>query len=527
MTNKTIEAIPVCPDTFPEHWAANHEDIHPAFDAGYEAMFAPFDPEAPPALIDVTDVSLRDGLQQPTKETGITEYTSEITAQIIAERTEIFDAIVSMGIKRIEIGHLGNEVVDQAFGRHLVGHIARMRQTDSRYKDLELQVLFGSQQKQMDEGTDVLVSAYQEQYPENWQAEMAKGVVIHAYDRVDEVVTAMASVPYTIEDSARRITGATAIAIGKGFTKFSISGELATGASPEEVTQFFRAINATMFDQGAKQINNNLANTYGYSSHERWNTATLMAFNTAVKYGFEPGSVTTSMHAHNDTVDAVSGSMRAYTAGFDGEEGTAFGTGERPGNTPNIDVIARFAEAGRHADITETRGYRAGRFVRGAGAVVVRRNVRLRQDLVDSLHNWYPKSEKVAGILGEHALFRFHHTAVGNPYAHYNGSGPHDQVMAEAVMDPVGRPGDASYAWALIVNNIMGRPDTKEVAIGDPEAVDLVTVGNHAGGRKTALIKEGTLTRPSAEVIEKASREFDERKARIMGRMATGVMIYA
>ena len=61
-----------------------------------------------------------------------------------------------------------------------------------------------------------------------------------------------------------------------------------------------------------------------------------MAFNAAVKYGFESGSVTTSMHAHNDTDDAVSGSMRAYAAGFDIEEGTAFGTGERPGNTPNM-----------------------------------------------------------------------------------------------------------------------------------------------------------------------------------------------
>lgn len=519
--------MPPKPNMFDAHWAANHEDIHPAYDAGYEAMFAPFDTEAPPALVDVTDVSLRDGLQQPTKETEVTEYTPEISAQIIAERTEIFDAIVSMGIKRIEIGHLGNEVIDQAFGTHLVGHIARMRQTDRRYEDLELQVLFGSQQKQMDSGSYVLVSAYLEHYPETWQAEMAKGVVFHVYDRVDEIVTAMASEPYTIEDSARRITEATAVAIGKGFTKFSISGELATGASPEEVTQFFRSINATMFDRGAEEINNNLANTYGYSSHERWNTATLMAFNAAVKYGFKTGSVTTSMHAHNDTVDAVSGTKRAYAAGFDRGEGTVFGTGERSGNTPNIDVIAGCAEAGRHADIAETRDYRQGRFVRGAGAVMVRRNVRLRQELVDSLHNWYPQSKKIARILGEHAMFRFHHTAVANPYAHYNGSGPHDQVMAEAVMDPVGRPGDASYAWALIVNNIMGRPNTKEVAIGDPEAVDSVTVGNHAGGRKTAMIKEGTLARPDAEVIKKASREFDERKARIMGRIATGVMIYA
>ena len=165
--------------------------------------------------------------------------------------------------------------------------------------------------------------------------------------------------------------------------------------------------------------------------------------------------------------------------------------------------------------------------MQAAGAVTVRRNVRLRQDLVDSLHNWYPKCERIAHILGEHAIFRFQHTAVGNPYAHHNGSGPHDQIMAESIMDPAGRPGDASYAWALIVNNIMGRPGTKEIAIGDPEAVDSVTVGNHAGGRKTAMIKNGELKRPPQEVIDQASRDFDERKARIMGRMATGVTIYA
>ena len=231
----TIEVMPPNPDTFDAHWAANHEDIHPAYDAGEAAMCIPFDPEAPSALVDVTDVSLRDGLQQPTKETGITEYNPEITAQIIAERAEIFGAIVDMGTKRIEIGHLGNEVIDQEFGKHLIGHIASMNQTDSRYEDMELQVLFGSQNGNR-RWHRCLTAAYQEHYPDSWKEEMSSRWCT-SYDRADEAVTEMAS-SHTLERIRAAHHRSRGIAIRQGFTNFSISGELAT-VSPFRVTQFF------------------------------------------------------------------------------------------------------------------------------------------------------------------------------------------------------------------------------------------------------------------------------------------------
>ena len=44
--------------------------------------------------------------------------------------------------------------------------------------------------------------------------------------------------------------------------------------------------------------------------------------------------------------------------------------------------------------------------------------------------------------------------------AHDNGSGPHDQMMAKAIEDPLNYPPYMNYEWLLAINSIMGRPGT-------------------------------------------------------------------
>ena len=505
--------ILIVSDGFETIWQANDmEDTHPALEAGLLAIDEQLrNPEAVISHLRFTDVTLRDGQQQQTNEVSV------------EERVEVFDAIVATGIDRIEIGHLGNQDGDQQLAVALVKHIAEREKTDELYKNVRIQVLFGSQEEQIQEGSQVLRDAFREQYPETWQQEMAERVVVHVYDRVDPNLMDTASEPYDIKQSASRISVAAAHALDAGFKQFSISGEATTAITPEESIQFYRSITAQLVNNGAEAVNVNLPNTYGYSSTEEWNTATMAAFNAGVKYGFED-KVTTSIHAHNDVDNAVSYTMNAIIAGFDRVEGTLIGLGERTGNVAEIDVMARLLEQARHQKLREKRGeQRASRLAQHAGAVMLKRTVMISPDIVDNLHVWYPMAEKLAKIFGPHAEYRWHRTAVGNPYAHDNGSGPHDQVMAAAIMNPVKHPGDSGYEWALLTHSVLGRPDTEDIAVGDPKAVDGITVGNHAGGGKTKAIKAGTLERADPETVARARVEFRLRKQELRDALLKGV----
>ncbi|MEK7059222.1 MAG: hypothetical protein AAB971_00470 [Patescibacteria group bacterium] len=496
-------------------WDANDMNaFHPAKEAGLLAIDNQLvNPNASVSNLYFTDVTLRDGQQQ---------QTNEVTQE---QRIEVFDNIVSTGVDRIEIGHLGNKNGDQQLAVALVKHIADKEKTDELYKKVKIQVLFGSQEKEIQEGSQILRDAFMEHYPETWEQEIAERVVVHVYDRVDPNLLDTASEPYSIQDSAFRVSVAAAHTLAAGFKNFSISGEATTAVTPEESIQFYRTITASLLENGAENVNVNLPNTYGYSANEDWNTATMAAFNAAVKYGFGD-KVSTSIHTHNDVDNAVGFTISAIVAGIDRVEGTLIGVGERTGNVANIDVAARILEQARHQVMRQERDQqRTSDIARHAGAVTLRRTVSLSPDIVKHLRNWYPVGDKLAEIFGPHAEYRWHRTAVGNPYAHDNGSGPHDQAMAAAILDPFKHPGDSHYEWALLINNALGRPDTEAIAIGDPEAVDSITVGNYAGGSKTKAIKEGTLERADDESVQRAKAEFRFRKRQLFGALQKGVEI--
>jgi isopropylmalate/homocitrate/citramalate synthase len=499
-------------------WRANEgmEDAHPALVAGFVAIYEQlWRSETGVSRVGFTDVTLRDGQQQ---------QTNEVTVE---ERVEVFDTIISTGVDRIEIGHLGNANGDQQLARALVRHIADKEKTDSLYKDVKIQVLFGSQEKEVQEGSQILLDAFQQAYPETWEREIAERVVVHVYDRVDPNLMNTASEPYDIRQSAYRVSVAAAYAQVAGFKNFSISGEATTAIEPEGAIQYYRSITERLFAGGAETVNVNLPNTYGYSATAEWNTATVAAFNAAVKYGFEE-KVTTSIHAHNDVDNAISYTMSALVAGIDRVEGTLIGVGERTGNAATIDVVARLLEQARHQKLRQERAaeqQRVSWLAQHASQVIMKRIVTISPAIAENLHNWYPAGEKLAKIFGPHADYRWRRTAVGNRYAHHNGSGPHDQVMAAAIIDPVNHPGDISYEWALLTHSALGRPGMEDIAVGDPVAVDEVTIGNYAGGGKTRAIKEGGLQRASDEEVARARVEFRARRQALLDALLSGVKL--
>lgn len=476
--------------------------------AAYESQMA--NPEKFTNTVYITEVTLRDGEQQ---------QTDPVT---IEQRLDVFDQIVSTGVDRIEIGHLGNSKGDQQLAAAIVKHVAEKEQTATgqQYANVKLQVLFGSQQDVIRQGITVLEEAFKLAYGNLWQQAMNDKIVVHVYDRIDENLRNTASTPYSDEESAKRVCEAAQYAIDSGFTNFSISGEAATAVTADNAIQYYRSINNYLFAAGAQTVNVNLANTYGFSAGEVWNAHTLAIFNNSVKYGYY-GAVSTSIHAHNDTVNAVDFSVDAITAGFDRVEGTYIGMGERAGNTPIVDVYSRLIEISRQkVESSKMRGRVSGLVAKN----VLRRTVKLAPDIVNNLDKTYGVCEKLAKIYGEEAKFRWHKTALGNPHAFDNGSGPHDQAMARAIEDPVQYPPYKNYEWFLAVASIMGRKIADKLAIGDPEAVKEVTVDNHAGGGKTQKIVNGEITRTD-EVVEEATKIYKKYQKDITKNLKQGVPI--
>ncbi len=486
-----------------------------AINAGYEALGVRAEDDSSNATtIRFTDVTLRDGQQQ---------RTNEVTPE---QRLEVFDQIVATGVDRIETGHLGNQE-DREFAAALVGHIAQQEKADERYGRVKLQVLFGSQENLIQQGSDSLRQAFQRHYGDNWQEAMTDKVVVHVYDRIDPNLIGTANNIYTPEQSAARIHTAAQHATGRGFKHFSVSAEAATAVRPEDAVQFYRFLNQALLDSGAETVNDNLANTYGYAPHENWNAAVLTVFNQAVKHGFG-GNVTTSIHAHNDTEAAADFAMAAAVGGFDRVESTHIGMGERSGNVASVTFMARILEQARHRVIAEERpGIQESRIAHMAGSVGLRHTVRVDGQIMDNLTNWYDAGERIAGIFGPDAAYRWRRTSLGSPYTHDNGSGPHDAALAAAASRPVECPPDRNYEWMLAITAAMGRPESEAIAVGDPAAIDQVTVGNHMGGGKTQAIKEGRLQRAAPERVEEARRNFRARVCAIGEVARRGVIIRA
>lgn len=513
MTIDTQETMPEhlqVDDEFAAIWHSNDMNDHPIINEAMAKVDASVGSPGRANTIFFTDVTLRDGQQQET-----TPITTE-------QRLKVFDSLVATGIDQIEIGHLGNKKADQELATQIVQRVAELEQTDERYANVKLQVLFGSdkQEAETKAGIAVLQEAFQTAYGQIGQEMMADKVLIHVYDRIDPKLTQASKQPYDARRSALQVANSAQFALDAGFKQFSVSAEAATAVTPEEAIQFYRSINQRLLERGAWSVNNNLANTYGYSSDPALSARSLAVFNDAVKAGFPQYAVTTSIHTHNDRGSATDVSMQALTSGFDRVEGTHIGMGEREGNVALVEVMGRILERA-------VRPHDQSPIARWAGSQALRRTVAVSPSVARYLGNWHGTGQAIAQAFGPEAERRWQNTSLGSPHAHDNGSGPHDQLMLKAVEDPVQYPPYQTYEWTLGPNGAMGRPDAEAIAIGDPDAVARVTVDNHAGGGSTSAIVNNAYTRAPIEVIDKARDRFSQHTRYLTRKVAAGIIINA
>lgn len=438
--------------------------------------------------IEFTEVTLRDGEQQRKR--------YEVTP--LEDRLEVFDNLVLAGMRRVEIGHLGNPH-DVAFAGALVEHITEIEQYDDRYKEVELQVLFGTHEDLIEPGLEALSGFDKDR------------VIVHAYDRESSALRNLATNPKTVQESATEVIKTCKKAIDLGFTRVSVSGEGAINNADHQsdVFTFYSSIVKAVSASGATEINVNLANTFGLSPIKQWDEAMLRKFNQHIKSQATTAIITTSVHAHNDMNSAVEFSMAAIRAGFDRIEGTITGMGERAGNAALLDVMARYVEEARAtADlIAQTVG----------GLVVNLSNFwdkrSIPREIIRSLSDWHRAAQRISEIYD--TMDRFERTSLGNPYAYDAGSGPHAQANKLALEDPVNHPLWRNYCTSAIPHAALGRPEAKQILAVDPKRLKKMTLQTHAAGGSSTAIQEETLVIAPRRERQKSKAEAYELIHRI------------
>lgn len=447
---------------------------------------------SPPRPIGFTEVTPRDGEQQ-IKIKPVMD---------IPERIAVFDEIVSTGIDRVEIGHLGNEH-DVKFARALVGHVnERSESGDERYANVSLQVLFDTRSS-MEEG----LAAIEDFDPDR--------VVVHVYDRVSPNLRRLAEEPYTTRESAERVINASQAAIDRGYTNFSVSGEGTVDPDlpmDEALDDFYLPIIDSLRENGATSININLPNTFGSSLVGEWDETGLEIFNAAIKE--RDPEATTSVHVHNDHNSANEYAVAAIRAGFDRVEGTN-GMGERAGNVALPDVMVLLLESAR--SVVENRSH--GRRRVGHAAVRLWEDRYLEEGIVSNLGNWYGAARQVSTIYG--TMNRFHQTSLGNKEAYGAGSGPHAHANRELLRDPVANPLWKNYGRSALIHAMLGRPEAWQIIEVDPDRIRDITLETHAAGGSTVSVREERVEPCSDEARAQAIQEAEAMMERIV-RVVSG-----
>jgi isopropylmalate/homocitrate/citramalate synthase len=436
--------------------------------------------------ITFVDVTLRDGLQQEDVDKGSYDAAKEkYTGLEVEQRIEIFDALVEMGVEQVEIGHLGNEE-DRPFAEALVQHINKKAETDDRYAKVKLQVLFGAIPSQIEEGMESLNGFDKDR------------VVVHVYSRISPGLRKIMG-DISPEESAQRVIDTADVALANGFTHFSVSGEGAVDHNQRQsvVIDYHNRITEHLFDNGATDVNVNLANTFGSGMNGEWTPRGMRKFNDAVKavadyekYQGQDKKVTTSIHTHNDFYNAVEIAYHAvHEGGFDKVEIAEIGMGERAGNTAGIDLRARFLEEGLALQeiIAREAALEAeeDEFVVEAIAQSIFGRRRLSGRIMAGLQNGYNNAERIGEIAG---TARFMRTAVGNPNAMIYGSGPHGEGAFKHIEDPLTNPTDNNYGRSAFIYAMLGHSVAMRlVEDADPTVrKELISLNHAAGGKVKA-----------------------------------------
>ncbi|MGE5506711.1 MAG: 2-isopropylmalate synthase [Actinomycetota bacterium] len=256
---------------------------------------------APPAWC---SVDLRDGNQ------------ALIDPMATPAKMRMWDALVKMGFKEIEVGFPAASQTDFDFVRHLIdgGHIP---------DDVTIQVLVQSREELIRRTFEALAGA--------------RNAIVHLYNSTSElqrrVVFAMDRQGCTeLALFGTRLVRELSAARPEGEVTFQYSPESFTGTEPDFAVEIVEAVAACWGAAPDRKMIVNLPATVEMSTPNAY--ADVIEWFCRTVKGRE--NLVVSVHPHNDRGTAVAAAELAVMAGADRIEGTLFGNGERTGN---VDIV--------------------------------------------------------------------------------------------------------------------------------------------------------------------------------------------
>ncbi|CAA7627217.1 2-isopropylmalate synthase [Magnetospirillum sp. UT-4] len=228
------------------------------------------------------------------------------------KKMRLWNVLVGMGFKEIEVGFPAASQTDFDFVRHLIegGHIP---------DDVTIQILTQSREDLIRRSFEavagaksVIVHLY------NSTSEVQRRVVF-GFDRQGCVELALAGTGLVRELSAAR---------PEGEVRFQYSPESFTGTEPDFAVEIVEAVATAWGAAPGREMIVNLPATVEMSTPNAY-ADVIEWFCRTVK---DRANLIVSVHPHNDRGTGVAAAELAVMAGADRVEGTLFGNGERTGN---------------------------------------------------------------------------------------------------------------------------------------------------------------------------------------------------
>ncbi len=263
-------------------------------------------------------VDLRDGNQ------------ALIEPMVVEEKIEMFNLLVKLGFKEIEIGFPAASQIEYDFLRQLV---ERKLIPD----DVVVQVLTQCREHLLTRTFESLEGVKQAiVHIYNSTSSLQRDVVFHmSKDEIKQIAT----------DGAKMVKGYTAKFPGKIYMEYS--PESFTGTEVEYALEVCTAVQDVWQPTPDNKLIINLPSTVemttpnGYADRIEW-------MNRNFK---DRDCITLSIHPHNDRGTGVASAELALLAGADRVEGTLFGNGERTGNVDILNIAYNMFSQGINPEL--------------------------------------------------------------------------------------------------------------------------------------------------------------------------------
>jgi 2-isopropylmalate synthase len=241
-------------------------------------------------------------------------------------KLSLYETLLAIGLKEIEVGFPSASVPDYEFVRHIIEH-------DLVPEDVSIQVLVQCRAELIERTFEAVRGAPRAiVHFYNSTSELQRRVVFRQErDGITDIATSAARLCRQLE---KKLDGTE--------VRYEYSPESFTGTEPDFALQICEAVAEVIEPTAAAPLVLNLPSTVEMYSPNVF-ADVVEWFGRELR---QRGSFVLSVHPHNDRGTAVAAAELALLAGADRLEGTLFGNGERTGNLDIVTVALNLFSQG-------------------------------------------------------------------------------------------------------------------------------------------------------------------------------------